>query len=499
VSRMLAVAALTAAAAGLLGAPGAAQARRPTAPVVMVILDELPLVSLLDAQGRVDRVRYPNLAALSGTSTWYPNATTVSDATKLAIPSVLDGDTPRATRPATFRGHPRNLFTILHGAGYRIDAHEEATSLCPYRACRRRRRAHYFLSHGRVERFQRFIASIGNPRRPTLYYKHALLPHVPWVFTPSLHRFDRTVLGPIDGLNSSDRSVFDPTLVRQSWQRHLLQVGAVDTLVGRLIARMKATGIYDRAALVVMADHGVSFRVGAMDRRTIVRGNAFDIAPIPLFIKAPRQRAGRVDQALMRNYDVLPTVAQLIGLRLPGGLDGRSSGNARVRGRSRATIVSRAPVHRLTYSLAALAAGRRRAVRHKLALFGSGVRSLYDFGPNRQLHAQPVARYRVLRRGHLRGTLNEARAYRHVRKRSAFLPTHVTGRVTGGRRGERRDVAVAVNGRIWGLGRTVHIRGNPREYYSVLVSEDVLQQGANRIEVFVVGHRRGRTVLRRLR
>ena len=35
--------------------------------------------------------------------------------------------------------------------------------------------------------------------RPTLFYEHVLLPHVPWMFLPSTRRFDRTVLGPISG------------------------------------------------------------------------------------------------------------------------------------------------------------------------------------------------------------------------------------------------------------------------------------------------------------
>ncbi len=99
-----------------------------------------------------------------------------------------------------------------------------------------------------------------------------LLPHVPWIFLPSTRRFDKTVLGPITGLNSSERSVFDRTLVRQSWQRHLLQTGAVDTLLGEMVAQMKRTDLWDRALVVVMSDHGVSFRVGATDRRTIVPG-----------------------------------------------------------------------------------------------------------------------------------------------------------------------------------------------------------------------------------
>jgi len=499
VNRAVAALAALVTAGTLLALPAGAQARRPTAPVVVVVFDELPLVSLLDGRGRIDPVRYPNLAALARNVTWYANATTPSDASKLAIPSILDGRTPKVGRPATYRGHPRNLFTMLHARGYRLKVGEEATSLCPYRGCRRRHNAHYFLSRDRRGRFERFIDSIGNSERPTLYYKHALLPHVPWVFTPSLRRYDRSVLGPIPGLTSSDRSVFDSTLVRQSWQRHLLQVGAADTLVGRLIARMKQTGIYDRAALVVMSDHGVSFRAGATDRRTIVPGNAFDIAPIPLFVKAPGQRRGRLSRAMVRTYDVLPTVARQIGLRLPRGLSGRAATSAKVRRRGRVSVLSRAPIHRLTFSRGGLAGGRKRALRRKLGLFGSGGRSLLDFGPNRPLRARPLSALRVLGRGRLRATLNEARSYDWVSRRSDFVPVHVTGRILGGRRGARRNVAVAVNGRIWGVSRSVHIRGDRAEYYSVLVSEDVLVEGRNTIEVFSVHRKRGKYLLRRLR
>jgi hypothetical protein len=467
----------------------------------MVVLDEMPAHSLLGRNGRVDRIRYPNFAALSRSSTWFSNATTASDATKFAIPAILDGRTPSRFRPPTYRGHPRNLFTLLRRQGYRLDVHEEATDLCPYRGCRRTQTAREFLSNDRIKRVRDFIATLRPSSRPTLFYEHVLLPHVPWIFLPSTRRFDRTVLGPIAGLNSSDRSVFDRTLVRQSWQRHLLQVGAVDTLLGEMVAQMKRTGLWDRAVFVILADHGVSFRVGATDRRTIVPANAKDIAPVPLFIKFPRQRRGRVDRTLFRTYDVLPTIARRIGLRLPRGVSGRPAGSRAIRRRRGISVLSRAAIRRVTFSRRGLRRAKRAALRRKLALFGQGPRSLFDFGPNRGLLLKTVNRYSVAgAAGGLRARLNDPGDYEDVRLRSAYVPTHVTGRVLGGRRGSRRDLAVAINGYIRGVTRSVRIRGRKGEYFSFLVAEGSLVSGRNPVEIFTVSRtrRKKKILLRRI-
>ncbi|MGH8573807.1 MAG: sulfatase-like hydrolase/transferase, partial [Gammaproteobacteria bacterium] len=255
--------------------------------------------------------------------------------------------------------HPGNLFTLLHRRGYRLKVEEEATDMCPYPECRRRFSAHYFLANDRLARFRTWLDSMKPGGPPTLYFKHILLPHVPWIFLPTGQRYTRNVLGPILGLNSSEISVFDPTLVRQSWQRHLLQTGATDKLIGELIDRLKETGLYQRAMVVVLADHGVSFRVGATDRRTIVPANARDIAPIPLFVKNPGQRRGRRSHGLARTYDVLPTIAARIGLRLPRGLDGRVASSRAVRRRGRITVLSRARIGRITMSRGRLIALKR--------------------------------------------------------------------------------------------------------------------------------------------
>ena len=53
-------------------ARGSKPPRRPHA--ILLILDEFPSDSMLDRQGRIDPVRYPNFAALAGDGTWFKMA-----------------------------------------------------------------------------------------------------------------------------------------------------------------------------------------------------------------------------------------------------------------------------------------------------------------------------------------------------------------------------------------------------------------------------------------
>ena len=77
-------------------------------------------------------------------------------------------------------------------------------------------------------------------------------------------------------------------MVERAHQRYLLQVGYVDRLIGRVLRR-PAAGLYDRALVVLTADHGVSFRSGS---RRAARATRRGHARVPLLIKAPGQRRG---------------------------------------------------------------------------------------------------------------------------------------------------------------------------------------------------------------
>src|SRR5207249_3270872 len=137
------------------------------------------------------------------------------------------------------------------------------------------------LNSDRRQLFADFLDTLVVSERPTLSFLHILLPHVPYNYLPSGKTYETG--SSLAGL-LRNTWVGDETLVDQAYQRYLLQVGFVDTLVGQLINRLKAVGLYDRSLVVITADHGVSFRPKEF-RRLLTPTNFQDILPVPLFIK----------------------------------------------------------------------------------------------------------------------------------------------------------------------------------------------------------------------
>src|SRR5215207_5521971 len=103
--------------------PAAASSDRP--PVVVLLFDEFPLSSLLDAKGRIDRRVYPGFAALADQSTWYRNATGVAGFTPWALPAMLTGRYPDGARAPSYTEYPDNLFTLF-GQQYDVTAYDPA-------------------------------------------------------------------------------------------------------------------------------------------------------------------------------------------------------------------------------------------------------------------------------------------------------------------------------------------------------------------------------------
>jgi Sulfatase len=478
------------AAAGARTAPNSARPRRPHA--LLLVLDELPGDSLLDPSGRIDAGRYPNFAELAADSTWFPNAYSTYDSTTKAVPLILDGLRPVAGSEPDRRWHPRSIFTALGRSGYRVVAAEEATALCAPSLCRgghaRRPAIMPRLLRGRPERFARFVRSIRAGRRPTFWMKHVLLPHGPYVYLPS---GARTRSGPQDLIPDMNSTLgfHDPYLTRHNEQRYLLQLGFVDRLLGRLLRRLKAAGIYDDTLIVVTADHGFAWQVGVATRRSVSPSNIHELTTGPLLVKRPGQRAAHRSEAYAQTLDVAPTIADVLGVRLGYRTHGHSVFSRTVRRRRGVAVTTR------DFSAIVRISGRRwqarrgAVVRRRLRQLGWGDwQSLYTgIGPHRELLDRRVAGLARAAAGGLRASVAGASAFDRVRRPGGIVPAQVAGTLHGdGASGSGRPIAVAVNGRIEGVGYTFQLAGVAGEHYGVNVPEAALGNGANVVEIFEI-------------
>lgn len=150
------------------------------------------------------------------------------------------------------------------------------------------------------------------------------MPHRPWHITPTGAAYDSGVGGVTPG---QERWPDSPAFVRRVLQRHLLQVGYADTLLGRLLDRFEAAGTLDEATIAVVADHGMAFEVGGAARNPS-DSNVHEIYRVPLFIKGPGQGAGdgRISDQNALLVDLLPTIMDLIDVEPPANaeFDGQS-------------------------------------------------------------------------------------------------------------------------------------------------------------------------------
>jgi hypothetical protein len=467
-----------------------ASARKPRRTyAVLVVFDEFPGDTLLGPDRRIDAGRFPNFAALAADGTWFRNAATAYDSTTKAVPLILDGIRPHRGTSAIVRDHPNSIFTALGRRGYRIVTSEEATAMCPRRYCpaERTKRPAIIpnLKGGRAERFQRFVRSIRPARRPTFWIKHALLPHGPWVYMPSGHHLRPEGPELLPGMQTVP-GFYDQYLTRHNEQRYLLQLGFVDRLLGRLAGRLKSQGMYDDTLIVVTADHGFAWQVGVPTRRSISLSNVDELAPVPLFVKKPGQRRGRVSDVLARTLDVTPTITDVLNVPLGYRTDGHSAFSRAVRARHEVSLTKRDFSSVVRISPARWKARRSAIVRRRLRHLGSGDwASLFtSLGPNRGLIGQHVTSARAGARA--RATISLSRSFADVRRSSGVVPCEIAGRIRGSGAHRVRDLAIAVNGRIEAVGRSFHLKGERVESYSVMVPENALREGHNTVEVLEV-------------
>jgi tetratricopeptide (TPR) repeat protein len=101
------------------------------------------------------------------------------------------------------------------------------------------------------------------------------------------------------------------------------EIATADSIVGDFLGELRRLGIYDRALVVLLSDHGEGLGDhGEREHGLLLYREALQV---PLLVKLPgsAQRGRRV-AAPAELVDVLPTVLAAVGLPVPAGLPGRS-------------------------------------------------------------------------------------------------------------------------------------------------------------------------------
>lgn len=512
-------------------------------PVVLVVLDEFNITALLDAEGRIDPMRFPNFAALAAESWWFPNAVATSGSTERAVPAILTGRQPQPDVPLspTATDYPQNLFTLL-GDHYRLNVMESVATLCPDSLCGQkgdpielRGYVHFFSdlaviylhiiappklsqrlpsldaqwtgfggklikqitfnehkvsslrknynkdSHNKKYLFlDNFLSQIKENDQPVLHFLHVLLPHVPYEYLASGLQY----------LPEEGRP-FPAGIIneKEGW------VGAEPLILTAYHRYLQQVGYVDRFlgklrkkletaqlynnALIILTADHGVSFQTGLSRRGIVKGNASDMLKIPLIVKLPGQEQGRIDERMVSSVDILSTIADVLNVKVPWDMDGYS-------------MFTNQEMHRTEIAIPGIGHFKLKDLkgfpRLKWQVDHFGEHTSFDglvpLRPYPSLIGQNLSDLRIEKPSALRFINSDLNQFKYVNRESNFLPALFRAHIVGT---EERNlpIAVALNGRIWATTITSAWKSHPN-YFTVLFPPAAFKNGRNVEQVFLI-------------
>lgn len=300
---------------GGLGAGCSRRAPAPRAPVVIVSIDTLR-ADHLPAYG-YRGVQTPNLDGLRKDSILFSNAYSHVPLTLPSHASLFTGLLPfdhgvrdnlgyrlDATKHKTLgtllreKGYATGAFVSAHvlsgatGLGEGFDTFDDQIAAPAGADALARVQRH---GDETLARAKAWLGTVGG--RPFFLFFHVYEPHAPYEPPPPYK--DRYPLA-YDG-----------------------EIAKSDQIVGGLVGELRRLGLYDKAVVAVLSDHGEGLGEHGEDEHGILlyRWSLH----VPLLLKLPgANRAGTTVERPVALVDVLPTFATLIGFKPPDGLPGQS-------------------------------------------------------------------------------------------------------------------------------------------------------------------------------
>ena len=364
---------------GLVGNPWpdhTAQASSPPAvarvnlpPVFLIVFDGMGSGVLL-GDGQVDKNLFPQFDALVPESAFFTNATSNYFDSAVSIQSMVTGKF--FSDDGFFQSNnsgPKHvgIFQILSDTGYSVSLHSNHSQLVwchdeRFFSCQTPASA---VVNKNIHLVARDFAIRVVPRKIGLAAREFLFRFSPPKVTvsiplPSIHQYDRPLWNEfLDGVSRadspgrvyfvqpmlphypyeldrhgnrvrfgrSDKDFDDPERLASYYKE---QVGFSDTLLGELIAKLKAEGLYQRSFLIVTSDHGPrslglgEHYMGYREHTDFPDKLSGKIPQVPLIVHGPEISAG-VSHVDYQHIDYLPTVLDAINLPVPTDFAGVSA------------------------------------------------------------------------------------------------------------------------------------------------------------------------------
>jgi hypothetical protein len=293
----------------------------------------------------------------------------------------------------------------------------------------------YYGADDRARQLAHFLNCIKSSARPRFTFLHVELPHSPWIFFPTGQQYSREsplenhFAGAVGGLGE-DWLSDAPTIHRNEF-RYRLQVGYVDHFVG-----------------------------------------------VPLFIKLPGQKEGRIDDRNVESVDIFPTIAETLGIELSEPVDGIPV--SQERRRPRKTLYYNKSMTIIEPDLPQ----RRAAVLRQVELFGHD--DLEKLPPSiathPEWHGRGIASFAVERKP-VQATFIDPLLDRTGEESSQNL---LQGEIDGSELPRTpAELIVTVDGIVRDSGMTFPLDGN-RHGFEFLLPKSVVHNASNIVRLYLI-------------
>ncbi|HKZ51443.1 MAG TPA: sulfatase-like hydrolase/transferase [Dehalococcoidia bacterium] len=322
-------------------------------PVFIIILDELSYDALVK-DGEIDAASFPSFAALAGEGTWFTNAAANFFRTWFAVPSIIDAVRPLSDQFEVrlysqfglvedgYRAECGKVFTC-RGVHYVAEKHPGllAANLALrslYQATPRMLEQALARPLGLLvdslgstypsadpdgfqiytkEQFDVFLGDIDSHQSPgRIYLLHSMVTHFPFAFNEhgKASRAPLTTVG-------AEKDVDFAAL----YEKYRKQAMFADSQLGAFMEKLRQEEIYDRAVIIVTADHGLRARPVLPLPEPIELDHL--TTQIPLLIRAPGMDS-RLSDVDYQHIDFGPTLWDVLGRPPLEGAQGVSAFSA---------------------------------------------------------------------------------------------------------------------------------------------------------------------------